>query len=270
MNDAAQIRRCSGALRANLALQIPNLRTSNREPLRLETHVTHTKQRAAHRSNREKRKVFKSTCRGGPSAPYTDAPPGFRPSFRPSFLPPSTARTPQFNAPASNFQTLSLPKKRKNTKNHPQSLFRLEPTPTVCFLQLTRILNEPMLRLEMLQRINGKRQRSKSRSAAAARFTQATGSWAGSIQSCLSWRPRCFFAGGFAQRAWMGAQVSSKGHGRWMGSSLISGSGPAASRIFLARGLAVRWRCSFNAALRRISSAGSSAAWFAALTNSWL
>jgi hypothetical protein len=217
MNDAAQIRRCIGAPRArhsNLRTSIlpppsarhPNSRISNRKPLRLETHLTHTKQttdprsnlennaffsdhchptrrrpqeisnreplrrvradesarrndehtllthtkqRADPHSNREKQPVFKSTCRGGPPVPPTDAPPGsrpfVRPSCRPSFLLPLSTRSPQFTGPNSKFP---LPQKPKNTKIPPQSWFRLERTPAVYFHQLTRILNEPMFRLD--------------------------------------------------------------------------------------------------------------------------
>src|ERR1700723_1496129 len=179
MTDAAQIRRCSGALRANhLLLQAPHPKISNREPIRLEMHVTHTKQRtarhsnrehnasfsdlnqltrrrdprisnreaprlemhvthtkqrAAYRSNREKQTVFKSTSRGGPFAPFADAPPGFRPPF----LPPQPTRTPQHIPPTPNLlpqnPILQSPQKPKNTKIPPQSLFRLERTPTPYF-----------------------------------------------------------------------------------------------------------------------------------------
>jgi hypothetical protein len=46
MNDAAQIRRCSGTLRAKpLLLQTPDLKISNREPLRLEINVTQKNKR---------------------------------------------------------------------------------------------------------------------------------------------------------------------------------------------------------------------------------
>jgi hypothetical protein len=49
MTDAAQIRRCSGALRANLLVpQTPNLRISNRESLRLGTHQAYTNQSINH------------------------------------------------------------------------------------------------------------------------------------------------------------------------------------------------------------------------------
>ena len=64
MSDAVQIRRRSGALRANhfrlqpSFLQPPHahrqiLKISNREPLRLEIRLTHTKQTLHHHSNRE-------------------------------------------------------------------------------------------------------------------------------------------------------------------------------------------------------------------------
>jgi hypothetical protein len=40
----------------------------------------------------------------------------------------------------------------KTSKSHPSKMFRLERTPTDCFQQLTRILNEPMFRLERANR----------------------------------------------------------------------------------------------------------------------
>src|SRR5580704_762595 len=64
MNDAAQIRRCSSALRANHSiLQTPNLKISNREPLRLETDVTQTKQTTQPHSNREAEALFSNRVR---------------------------------------------------------------------------------------------------------------------------------------------------------------------------------------------------------------
>src|SRR5580693_5000550 len=64
MNDAAPIRRCSGALRAgHLLLPPPDPTISNREALRLEINVTHTKQRTQHRSNRELETLFLSGVR---------------------------------------------------------------------------------------------------------------------------------------------------------------------------------------------------------------
>ena len=118
MNDAAQIRRCSGALRASPSLlQIQNPEFSNREPLsnreslRLEKHPFQITTNSS-----------KSTDRG----------------------------RSQFHSQIPNFQA---PHKAKSMKKHPQSLFRLERTPTLCFLQLTQILIEPMFRLER-QKIN--------------------------------------------------------------------------------------------------------------------
>jgi hypothetical protein len=96
--------------------------------------------------------ISQSACRDGSAVPFTGAPPGFRPSVRPSFLPPQPILAPQLTARRSNFQpqssNLRSPKQAKNAENHPQSLFRLERTPTLYFHQLTRILNEPMFRLE--------------------------------------------------------------------------------------------------------------------------
>src|SRR5580704_18264134 len=64
MNDADQIRRCNGALCANLSLlQIQNPEFSNREALRLEINVTQTKQTTQPHSNREAEALFSSRVR---------------------------------------------------------------------------------------------------------------------------------------------------------------------------------------------------------------
>jgi hypothetical protein len=105
----------------DLTTHRPNLKISNREPLRLETDLTQTKQTTDSHSNREKQTVFKSACRSGPAAPFTDAPPGFlprakprgRPSAGPSFLPPQPTPRPQFTDPNPNYKP---PQKSKNTK----------------------------------------------------------------------------------------------------------------------------------------------------------
>jgi hypothetical protein len=96
MNDAAQIRRSSGALHAKHSrLRLspppaphPNLEISNREPLRLRINVTQTKQTP---------ELF--LRRGGPLAP-----PDLRPSFRPSSLRPPPTRDP--NLKNSNREAL--------------------------------------------------------------------------------------------------------------------------------------------------------------------
>ena len=64
MNDAAPIRRCSGALRAgHLLLPPPDPTISNREALRLEINVTHTKQTTRPHSNREGEALFSNRVR---------------------------------------------------------------------------------------------------------------------------------------------------------------------------------------------------------------
>jgi hypothetical protein len=58
-------------------------------------------------------------CRGGPSVPFTDAPPGFRPSLRPSSLPPPPTRLP--HTKISNREPLRLEihaTQRKQTSDH--------------------------------------------------------------------------------------------------------------------------------------------------------
>jgi hypothetical protein len=74
MNDAVQNRRCSSALRAELSrlrpsshqprpARRPNPIISNRESLRLEIRLTHTKQTLHHRSNRGKKACFSDRVR---------------------------------------------------------------------------------------------------------------------------------------------------------------------------------------------------------------
>jgi hypothetical protein len=99
MNDAAQIRRCGGALHAKHprsqppsfsppSARRPSLKISNREPLRLRIDVAQTKQTP---------ELF--LRRGGPLAP-----PDLRPSFRPSSLRPPPTRDP--NLKNSNREAL--------------------------------------------------------------------------------------------------------------------------------------------------------------------
>src|SRR5271156_1383665 len=105
MNDAAQIRRCNAALRANHSLfrpppdaRRPNLKISNREPLRLETAVTQTKQTIPISSNREKEAWVFGPHRGGS---FLSDPPTFRPRFcrrvRPAKVPPLQRQNGQVN-----------------------------------------------------------------------------------------------------------------------------------------------------------------------------
>jgi hypothetical protein len=130
MNDAAQIRRCSGALGANPSpLQIQDSKFSNREPLsnreslRLEIQLPNTKRKHRH-SNREKSHPFQVTINSSKS---------------------TVRGRGQLHSKIPNFQLL---KRAKSIKKHPQSLFRLESIPLLCFQQLTQILIEPMFRLE--------------------------------------------------------------------------------------------------------------------------
>jgi len=122
----AKIARCR---RFQPLASVPQPPESNREPLRLEIHLTLRKQTTACHSNRQKTPGFQitinpaasSTRRGGPSVPL--------------------AKNELSSAKklATGSQTF---------KTFPRFLFRLEPTPTLCFHQLTENLNEPMFRLE--------------------------------------------------------------------------------------------------------------------------
>jgi hypothetical protein len=208
MNDAAQIRHCGGGPSVDFTDAPPGFRpsvrpsslalppayhpapkNSNREPLRLEINVTHTKQTIAHHSNREAEALFSKRVRAVNRPPRPVREPlrlvrarllvlsnceGQSCRIRRRFLPALAAKgmflhvsltirfphqsigLPELPVPISNLHSeirnFQLPQNAKNTKNHPQSLFRLEPTPTLCFQQLTRNLNEPMFRLETVFR----------------------------------------------------------------------------------------------------------------------
>ena len=127
MNDAAQIRRRSNALRAN----------------------------------RENKRLF--LRRGGPSVPFTDAPPGFRPSVRPSSLRPLPTR--DANLKISNREPLRRVRAVNRLRDcrgidsvrHPSVLLRLKPTPMLCFVRVTFTFNRTLLRLNGPFRTPGNR-----------------------------------------------------------------------------------------------------------------
>ena len=187
MNDAAQIRRCTSALRANRPLPpTPDPKISNREPLRLEINVTQTKQTTQPHSNRELRALFSNRVRAvnrlcdcqtidsarryrvraDDSARGYFALPARNPNLknsnresRPSnraeshtfqiTINPSAQAAHQRDQLHSQILNFQPPNKAQSIKNHPQSLFRLERTPLLCFQQLTRNLNDTMFRLEI-------------------------------------------------------------------------------------------------------------------------
>jgi hypothetical protein len=168
MNDAAQIRRCNGGLRPkNSLLQTPNPKISNREALQLETHVTHTKQRAAHRSNRERNAFFSDRVRA--DHPTHCRPPiiSNRESLRfphrsnrknnpllsnhnrpTSIHPPEPTRRKIQRNPITQFNKHS----RKRGQKAPSKNVSVKKKSAERFQSLTQILIEPMFRLEMLQR----------------------------------------------------------------------------------------------------------------------
>jgi len=118
MNDAAQIRRCIGALRANRPLPpTPDPKISNREPLRLEINVTQTKQTTAPHSNREYNAYFPTAIR------------------------PAAARRRNELSSAGK-----PPAIRKRLTGHPSFLLRLKSIAAICFLQFTRQFNRTQLR----------------------------------------------------------------------------------------------------------------------------
>src|SRR5580704_7003479 len=167
MNDAAQIRRCTSALRANRPLPpTPDPKISNREPLRLEINVTQTKQTTQPHSNRELEALFSNRVRADDSARGYIALPARHPNLKNSnresrtsnraeshtfqiTINPSAQAAHQRDQLHSQILNFQPPNKAQSIKNHPQSLFRLERTPLLYFQQLTRNLNDTMFRLEI-------------------------------------------------------------------------------------------------------------------------
>jgi hypothetical protein len=132
MNDAAQIRRRSGALRAShfrfrsSSVQLtpaprPHLKISNREPRRLEIPSTHTKQTLHQRSNRENNACF-STGKMGRLPVREDRPP----------QDPHHLRS----------------KAAKKTNSPPTTFVSARKKSALCFVQVTEFPIEPMFRLE--------------------------------------------------------------------------------------------------------------------------
>src|ERR1700735_3299602 len=95
--------------------------------------------------------AISSPCRGGCFSPPPPPPPPTRQT------PPADNQIHEVAQLKNSSQETKLlkpavkisPSPKINSTKHPQSLFRLERTPTDCFQQLTRILIEPMFRLEM-------------------------------------------------------------------------------------------------------------------------
>jgi hypothetical protein len=107
---------------------------SNRDTKLLELAVTHTKQSPVTHPNRDTTRLFAN-----------------RNENRSLRLPrPSPVR--RRTTHLAMFPAIQNPKqhakRRKTPKSDPQFLFRLETHPTLCFVQVGKILNEPMFRLE--------------------------------------------------------------------------------------------------------------------------
>ena len=164
----------------------PNLRNSNRESLRLEFDVTQTKQTTQPNSNRENDALLRT---GGPLAPPGFRP-SVRPSSRrpppardPNLKNPNresflleinatqTKQTPAVHSNREEMALFSTPggaekraglktrpydgnselNSRKNNKKLPSFLFRLKPTPILCFVGLTSIFNRTTFRLRRIR-----------------------------------------------------------------------------------------------------------------------
>jgi hypothetical protein len=153
----------------------PNPRLPNRESRPSNIRPTHANQSLSRSSNRENNSRSQLTINPLASSTLSRPVRGLRRLVRARFQPCRNrcrvslalaaevtffspfwtlhlTRRPEFAAPNSNphsqIPKLQSSKQLKITKNHPQSLFRLERTPTLYYHQLTRILIEPMFRLE--------------------------------------------------------------------------------------------------------------------------
>ena len=155
----AKIARCR---RFQLLASVPQPPESNREPLGLESHLTPRKERTGHRSNREKTRGLQvrnsargsmrlglvGEGRGGPPAPPGLGGPYISRRFCALSLGPNHAPGAWWGAPGKRRSREGYPGPPLQRKRHLRILFRLEPTPTLCFHQLTENLNEPLFRLE--------------------------------------------------------------------------------------------------------------------------
>jgi hypothetical protein len=141
MNDAAQIRRCSGARRTNDWFfrpspdgRRPNLKISNRESIRLETAVTVRKYGTEAESNRENNARFSNRVRADDSARRNN-------EAQPAII----------KRPKRELHARKSARRSKTLTTHPWFLFRLKSIPTACFLKLTSHFNRTMFRLRRRQ-----------------------------------------------------------------------------------------------------------------------
>jgi|HubBroStandDraft_1064217.scaffolds.fasta_scaffold292673_2 hypothetical protein len=112
----------------------PKHHNSNREALRLETHLTQTKQTTGDHSNREKDACFQT----GSELSIVSA-------IAQKLIKPATSR--QY-APSN---TRKIPTNPKNTTTtYPSFLLRLRTIPILYFVKFTRSFNRTMLRLERI------------------------------------------------------------------------------------------------------------------------
>jgi hypothetical protein len=159
MDGAAQFRRCGGAPRASLPLlHAPSPKISNRESVRLEIDLTHTKQTTDSHSNREDNACFSGRiravnrlcdCRAIDSARrnrvraddsargYTDQPAKTNPP------------EPQIRTTRRGSITEFNKRFRKRSKKAPSLRVSVRKKSSGRFQQLTQILIERMFRLEI-------------------------------------------------------------------------------------------------------------------------
>ena len=123
-------------------------RISNREPLRLEIHLTQTKQTTQTNSNREKEALFFGPSRGGglpPSRVGSGCRFGFGLNAR--GIGNTHGHGVRVLKPLPYAEDCTLIG-RKNRKWRPPFLLRLKPTPILCFVGVTENFNRTMLRLK--------------------------------------------------------------------------------------------------------------------------
>jgi hypothetical protein len=122
---------------------------SNRESIRLETHLTQRKERTDTHSNRENNTCFSTHHQPAGSGLSTVSA-----TAELSIQPGKMTIRPQ-NVPRGSKK---LSKNPKTLTPHPSFMFRLKPTAIVCFLQLTKGFNRTTFRLRrtIIERRNQK------------------------------------------------------------------------------------------------------------------
>ena len=133
-------------------------RESNRESEPSETGPAITKHSST-RSNRERTSISHTSSLRSPLLPFRPQAPATKDSIgirlrsgRASQPRPNPTLRALSHNEIQNCRATKTSITRKTPKSDPQYLFRLETHPVLCSLQVTKILNELMLRLEMISK----------------------------------------------------------------------------------------------------------------------